>query len=75
MGDEKYKSDNILSCHKNSKYFEVFLSYASLTDFQNFKKNCENNSKPKSLGHILNMKGEIQLMFGEKIDNYTVGLQ
>jgi hypothetical protein len=42
---------------RNSKYFEVFLSYSNLKDFEGFKKSCENTSKPKDLAHILNMSG------------------
>lgn len=40
---------------RNSKSYEVFLSYSAAKDFDAFKKSSEGTSKPKNLSHILNM--------------------
>lgn len=53
----------------------MFLSYSSSKDFEAAKKNCENTSKPKSFNNILNMEGEIEMLYSDKIDDYAEGLQ
>ena len=59
---------------KNSKYFEVFLSYNNQADFDGFIKNSLTASKPKTIGHIINMTGNIDTLYSNSIDKYGTGL-
>jgi hypothetical protein len=70
----------LLDCYscpelKNSKYYEVFLSYATSADFDGFIKNSESSSKPRTLNHILNMSGVVETLYSQNIEQYGAGLQ
>jgi hypothetical protein len=80
FGFQKKLEHFLLDCYrcpelKNSKYYEVFLSYSSAEEFENFVKHNQSSSKPKILGHILNMTGTIDTLHSKNIEQYGVGLQ
>ena len=79
FGYQKKLEHFLIDCYrcpqlKNSKYFEVFLSYNNQTDFDGFIKNSLTASKPKTIGHIINMTGSIETLYSNSIDKYGSGL-
>ena len=80
FGYQKKLQHFLLDCYrcpelKNSTYYENFLSYSNLNDFETFLKNSITSSKPKSLSHIINMTGIIETLYSENIEKYGEGLQ
>lgn len=60
---------------RNSKYFEVFLSYENPTDFEVYKKKCENMTKPKNLSTVVNMVGDVYCNFSSGLNGFSVLMQ
>lgn len=80
FGYQKKLEHFLLDCYrcpeiKNSKHFEIFLSYSNANDYDSYVKNSETVSKPKTLNHILNMTGVVQTLSSMNIDQYGEGLR